>query len=488
MMRPLHTLVFFALIGLLLLVTSFIFPDGGISVTENFKLSFVKPSSLFEIKKTEYADISHALQLAAVENLGADSLEGLIDGDTIRYNADSLRRVTFKLQFPANNRKLLFPFFEKIEKNTGVVRVLHFGDSQIEGDRVTSYLRYRLQQHFGGNGPGLLSAMPIITQTMSVNHEASSNWQRFVIFGQKDSTLIDNAKYGMMLSLARFSPYIPDSVELKDTANYEAFIKVDKSPIAYSNTKEFSKLRLFYGHNRVETQVKIYSGDVLIKEDVLKPVNALSSFDFVFDKPYSSVKIVFRSKYSPNIYGITLDGLSGVAVDNIPLRGSSGLEFTRGNRAFLAESFRQLNTGLIIMQFGVNVVPNIVEDYGFYERWFYGQLSALKKIYPDVPIVVVGISDMARKEGDEFVSYPNIEKIRNAQKNAAFKAECAFWDMYTAMGGKNSMPAWVYANPPLAGKDFTHFNYLGAKVISEMFYNAFSEEYNHYKLQKKANQ
>ena len=486
MMRPHQTLVFFSIIGILLLATAFIFPEKGIAISENLSLTFVKPQELLEDKEVEYADISHALQLAQLTGQEADSLS--IDGDTIRYSADSLRKVTFQIQFPANKRALLFPFFEKLEKKSGVVRVMHFGDSQIEGDRVTSYLRYRLQQHFGGNGPGLLSAMPIITQTMSVNHEASSNWQRHVILGQKDSALIDKAQYGMMLSLARFTPYLPDSVEIKDTTTKEAFIKIDKSTIAYNNTKEFSKLRIFYGNNRLQTQIQIYVGDVLKKSDVLKPAMGLSSYDFTFDVPVSGVKIVFRSAYSPSVYGVTLDGNEGVAVDNIPLRGSSGLEFTRSNRAFLAESFRQLNTGLIIMLFGVNVVPNIVEDYGFYERWFYSQLKALKQIYPNVPIVVVGISDMARKEGNDFVSYPNIEKIRNAQKNAAFKAECGFWDMYTAMGGKNSMPAWVYANPPLAGKDFTHFNYLGAKVISEMFYNSFNEEYRFYKQQKSSTQ
>jgi len=77
-----------------------------------------------------------------------------------------------------------------------------------------------------------------------------------------------------------------------------------------------------------------------------------------------------------------------------------------------------------------------------------------------------------------YESYPNIEKIRNAQRNAAFKANCAFWDLYEAMGGKNSMPSWVFAKPvPLAGKDFTHFTPEGAKIVSEMLYKALLVEY-----------
>jgi hypothetical protein len=49
--------------------------------------------------------------------------------------------------------------------------------------------------------------------------------------------------------------------------------------------------------------------------------------------------------------------------------------------------------------------------------------------------------------------------------------------MYKAMGGRNSMPAWVNADPPLAASDYVHFNPRGAKTIAQMFYNAFILEY-----------
>jgi len=70
-------------------------------------------------------------------------------------------------------------------------------------------------------------------------------------------------------------------------------------------------------------------------------------------------------------------------------------------------------------------------------------------------------------------------------KNAAFKADCGYWDLYEAMGGKNSMPSWVFAEPPLATTDFVHFNAKGAKIISKMFYNAFIFEYQQYLKSKK---
>ena len=50
------------------------------------------------------------------------------------------------------------------------------------------------------------------------------------------------------------------------------------------------------------------------------------------------------------------------------------------------------------------------------------------------------------------------------------------------MGGKNSMPSWVNAAPPMAAKDFTHLSPRGARIVSEMIYNALILEYNNYKV------
>ena len=96
---------------------------------------------------------------------------------------------------------------------------------------------------------------------------------------------------------------------------------------------------------------------------------------------------------------------------------------------------------------------------------------------PDLSIIVIGVADMSVREKDYYVTYPNLEHIRDALREAAFRADCAFWDMYSAMGGRNSMPSWVFAQPSLASSDFVHFNERGARVLAEMFYNAFMHDY-----------
>jgi lysophospholipase L1-like esterase len=113
------------------------------------------------------------------------------------------------------------------------------------------------------------------------------------------------------------------------------------------------------------------------------------------------------------------------------------------------------------------------------------ELRVLKAINPGIPILVVGPSDMSVKEKDRYQTYPSLEKVRDAMREASTEMGCAFWDMYEAMGGRNSMPSWVFADPPLAVSDFVHFNSRGARLIAEMMYNAIIYEYRLWEEEQK---
>ena len=66
-------------------------------------------------------------------------------------------------------------FFAKAAAAKGkgeVVRVLHYGDSQIEMDRISGNLRAYFQSKFGGGGPGLLPAVQTVA-SYAVSQSAS---------------------------------------------------------------------------------------------------------------------------------------------------------------------------------------------------------------------------------------------------------------------------------------------------------------------------
>jgi lysophospholipase L1-like esterase len=183
-----------------------------------------------------------------------------------------------------------------------------------------------------------------------------------------------------------------------------------------------------------------------------------------------SLKIT--SEENNDFLGLCLDCKKGVTVDNIPLRGSSGLELLKINPAFLQEQIRRLNVKLVILQFGVNIVPYESDGFLWYENALIKVVKTIKRATPDVQVLIVGVSDMAKKENGSWISYPNIASIKTAQKNAAKRTNSAFWDLHQVMGGENSIVAWANAEPPLAGKDFIHLTPKGAQVIGEFLFQA----------------
>jgi lysophospholipase L1-like esterase len=78
-------------------------------------------------------------------------------------------------------------------------------------------------------------------------------------------------------------------------------------------------------------------------------------------------------------------------------------------------------------------------------------------------------------------SYSTVPGIRDAQKRAAERAGCAFWDLYEIMGAKNSVFKWARQRPSLMAPDLAHFSNAGQKLIGNLLYKALMIEYQEYK-------
>jgi len=503
-MKPYKILLFLISIFLLLSLISLVFPKDGFFLGNNLIIQFPDIKTALTPDESKYADISEILEYHQsdieenISQLISDTIEALSDSihilpDSLKaemnnsdHNADSLytRKPHKKpgskrqnLEYPKAEKEVLYPFFNQLKnlKTSGeLIRILHYGDSQIEGDRITSYIRNELQKQFGGSGIGLFAPVLIKGTNISMQHKLDGNWERYTMQSIKHGTIF-HKRLGALMSFGRFAP-----VNTYEDNFCAGEINLKKSNISYLKTRKFKQCRVFYGYNERPFIAELKYKDKTLDAELIPVSHQLNTLSWDIDGALNEITISFKGEDSPDIYAIALDDHSGVAVDNIPLRGSSGTDFTKTDLAFLRSMYQKLNTKLIILQFGVNLVPHITSDYSYYEKQFYKQLKTLKGLRPDISIIVIGVSDMSRNNKGRFESYPNIEKIRKAQKNAAFKAGCAFWDMYEAMGGRNSMPSWVYAVPPLARPDFTHFSWKGSVVISKMFFEALMKDYNEF--------
>ena len=94
-------------------------------------------------------------------------------------------------------------FLDSLSHVKEQVRIMYYGDSQIEGDRITSYLRKTLRISYGGTGPGLfLPVMPVM-YTKTIWLKSSSNWKRFNYLSYKSGEIAHN-KLGPFMAFCRF--------------------------------------------------------------------------------------------------------------------------------------------------------------------------------------------------------------------------------------------------------------------------------------------
>lgn len=382
---------------------------------------------------------------------------------------------TVAIQYPAGDSTILWPFFynlDSLKSRKELIRILHLGDSQIEGDRITGYIRQRFQQLFGGCGPGLLPLAEEIPSRYSVDIKTTAMPQRFVLYGKPE--LAPHKYYSLLHSDFRLKA---DSLKVPVQFSYKI------RPTAYPKASHFERADFLLRNSSGSVSISELNQNGNSREPlILTKTDSLRKVPMTFDSKKNSISVQIQSGPENDFYGVCLDCKSGVAMDNVPLRGSSGLELLKIKPSFLKEQLKQLNVKLVILQFGINVVPYDSKGYSWYESSLTQVIQTIKKSRPDVQVLVVGVSDMARKQDGQWRSFPNIPMVKEAQRNAAKNTRSAFWDLQKVMGGENSIQAWAGTDPPLAGKDYIHLTPNGAQVVGEFLFQSLIKEYQKARL------
>ena len=356
--------------------------------------------------------------------------------------------------------KQLSSFFEaaKLAKQKSI-RVAHFGDSAIEGDLVTADIREILQAKFGGNGAGWLGivSQDIAFRSTTKHSFSQGNWEA--------ASLYTSNPKGLPLGISG-----------------EANIPKGNAWVQYETTQLrrslpfFSNVKLYYKNAKASNITYSFDGGPK-QTAALKPGEELQELLLKPKAKARTVRIEFPMADQAIFYGVTLENDPGVYVDNFPLRGNSGVDLQNLSPSLLKDFAKYMDYKLIILEFGLNIAGNKA-DYVWYEREMIKVINNFKMVFPKASIILVSIHDRSTKKGSEFVTDPTILRLLESQKSIAQKTSIAFWSLFDAMGGANSMPNWVNANPSLAFKDYIHFNDQGAKKVSQLFTDALLDEFN----------
>jgi len=459
-------LLSFALLG----GVGMMFPEKGLKIGE-MNLFFPSPNEIFEAEKATEMDIEANLNRLQQQTALAAEIKSA--ADSLLFYREFVSNNAARLYFPNNDYTFfdkLFALLEHASSQQQAIHILHYGDSQIEMDRITGTFRQRLQEEFGGEGAGIVPVIQVIP-SMSVSQSYTGNLSRYIVYGDSSTKRASHRRYGM---LASFS-------QLNGSATVNVAARNDKR--AYPKVKKFHCVNLLIGNNSANFSATCKGLTKTLKE-AKKGVSILS---WNFAEPVNSASVTLNG--SAEIYGISMEGKSGVTVDNVPLRGCSGTIFTGIDAQNLTQCYHYANVKLLIMQFGGNFMPGVNSDkmVKYCTERIAKQIQYLQSLNPTAKILFIGPSDMSKTVNGKLQTYPYLPAMNAALKQTALENGAAYWDMFNVMGGENSMIAWVKHSPPWAGGDYIHFTPAGAEKIATTLSDAFFVHYQFYTLRKTCN-
>lgn len=465
-MKPIRILIFIFSIILILGVAWYFFPAEGLAVG--------KHSLRFPSYEEDLAPEKEEVDVDAVLNRVNKSFEMTCSDnllDSLRFFRSYLKENPNRIYLPNDDYTYFDPLFYQLEhanEEGKTYRIMHYGDSQIEMDRITSVLRQKLQELFGGSGPNMIPAIQPVS-TISVTQNAS-NLTRYMVYG--DAARASHNRYGVMSQFGQVRG--TGSISFTRTSHSQSFEKA----------KEISMVSVLLGKNS-KSFTAILKCDTLAPDAKMLPAcDSVSLITWILPTNVKHGTITFKG--NAEIYAVLLDGEAGVAIDNVALRGCSGTIFTRINENTLRQSFDLLNTRLIIMQFGGNRMPGISSTKNIppYIAELEKQIQYMKRVAPKATFLFIGPADMGKSYGGKMGTWKNLPELNDSLRALALRNDMAYWDMFNVMGGEGSMAQWVKHKPPMAGPDYVHFTYRGAQEIGSDLAKSFTTYYDFYKLRQ----
>jgi lysophospholipase L1-like esterase len=349
---------------------------------------------------------------------------------------------------PIENPAALVPFLLRLSQfeggqSTGLLRVLHFGDSHTAADEWTGMIRRLLQSRFGDGGTGfLLPGRPFLGyRRLDTKSTATSGWTTEGLaqatgdglFGL-GGTCISTRRAGQSLSLeaagSRFELFY-----LKQPEGGRLSVSVDGGSDAV-----------------IETDGERGPGYFQVEVDEGRHELALRTLDAA----------------PVRLFGWVAEHGSGVTYESLGINGAQASLILNWNEDLYDEHLRQRDPALIVLAYGTNEAGAKDWTEESYGAMFSDLIARLRKASPTASILVIGPPDRYIRSQGRMTVMDRVDMIVAAQRKAALSSGCAFWDIREGMGGKGSMRQWVVAG--LAQPDYVHFTLDGYRLLGGALY------------------
>ena len=349
------------------------------------------------------------------------------------------------------------PFYEALNRLSSgdeedrQVRIAVFGDSFIEADIFTADLREMLQKRFGGCGVGFVAITSATNGFRPTVRHTFGGWESHAV---TDSIGFDKKLQG--ISGHYFIPRRGAFVELRGQKKYASLLDTcQRSTIFYLSKDSLS------------LTASVNKGDAQLFS-VLPSAHLQTS---EVEGNIGSVRWSAGEADSTRFYGVAMDGKQGIVLDNFSLRGSTGLSLRDIPQRMLKEFNRVRPYDLIVLEYGLNVATERGRNYDKYQKGLLTTIEHLKNCFPQAGVLLLSVGDRDYKDDEgELRTMPGVKNLVRYQQHTAALSGIAFWSMFEAMGGEESMATLVHAKPAMANLDYTHINFRGGRFLAGLLY------------------
>ena len=297
-MKPSKTLLFIVAVIAALALVCIIFPKNGISIAG---IRLKMPTISHILAGNTHSDVD----MEGMDRNRQTQAEKMLYAqlkDKMLYYYDYINDSSRGIALPNNDAHFFDDFFARAENAAAegkVVRILHYGDSQIEMDRMSDVLRAYMQETFGGLGVGLIPFSQTIPCT-SVSQNSSGDFTRYASYG--DSTVArNNGHYGPMAKCCRVN------------SSASVSINATKSDSRDEHLKSFSKITVLFdnlsGNVAVTLSCKGFADQQTSNE------TGVHSISWQLDSAVTSARVSVSGLC--DVYGIMVDGEKSYENPNI---------------------------------------------------------------------------------------------------------------------------------------------------------------------------
>lgn len=356
------------------------------------------------------------------------------------------------------NSGSLDSFYHKLYKlkktGTGIVSIVHIGDSHIQADYLSGFVRTSLQEYFGNAGRGLVFPYQLAQSNAPADISSSSNttWQ-----------------YNRLAH-----PEIPIAAGVSGYCILSDALgaSIDLSLRPVGGEQSFNRLKFFLDSNSTTywiLQTDNENAPILVKKD--EHQNAICR-EIILDKSSSKFSLAsIPSINTKEFYGVSLENSEpGILYHSI---GVNGARYEQYNIAPLFwEQLPALNADLYIVSLGTNEAQAAAFDQSSFLQAVSTFLEKLKAVSPNATVLLTTTADSFKGARPNSV----LREINLSLFNYANTHNIPVWDLYRITNGYGSCNNWMKRG--LMNSDRIHFTGEGYRIQGNLLFNAIAAGYN----------